>query len=80
MLDAGNVSLIQLLFIYTLNRKSTINSNENKALVLNHSEIFRGKLFKFSFDICIKIFPDVIHDTGNSIGNIHRRIQNLPYI
>ena len=25
------------------------------------------KLFKFSFVICVKVFPDVINDTGNSL-------------
>ena len=63
---------------------------ENKALlelvtqyskrVANHLNISGRKLFKFSFDICVKIFPDVIDDTENSLGDIQRRIQNLPHI
>ena len=55
--------------MYTLNRKSTINFKGNKArlelvkkylkAVANHSNISGTNLFKFSFDICVKIFQDV---------------------
>ena len=31
LLDFGKLSHVRLCFIYTLNRKSTITSNENKA-------------------------------------------------
>ena len=73
--------------MYTLNRKSTINSTENKARLelvrqyskrlANHLNISARKLSKFSFDICVKIFQDVIQDTRNCLGDIQRRIKKL---
>ena len=87
-MDAGNVPQIWLFFMYTLNRKSTINSKENKAClelgrqyskrVANHSNISGRKLFKFSSDICVKIFQDIIHDFRNCLSDIQMRIENLP--
>ena len=34
-------------------------------LVAEHSNISGRKSYKLSFDNCVKIFPDVIHDTEN---------------
>ena len=36
--------------------------------VANNLNILGRKLFKFSFDICVKIFQDVIHNTRNCLG------------
>ena len=51
-----------------------------KVVVANRSIIWGQKLFNFSFVIFSKIFPDVIHYTGNSLTNIQRPFQNLPQI
>ena len=62
---AANVSWIYISFINTLNTKSTKNFKDNKApvklvrqyskRVANHSNMLDRKLFKFSFDISVKI-------------------------
>ena len=78
---------LALLYVYFKQKKHN-NSKENKAclelerqyskLVANHSNISGRKLFKFNSDICVKIFQDIIHDIRNCLGDIQRRIQNLP--
>lgn len=62
---AANVSWIYISLINTLNTKSTKNFKDNKApvkvvrqyskRVANHSNMLDRKLFKFSFDISVKI-------------------------
>ena len=67
--DAANVLWIQLSLINTLNTKSTKNFKDNKApvklvrqyskRVANHSNMLDRKLFKFSFDIGVKIVKNI---------------------
>ena len=66
---AANVSWIYISLINTLNTKSTKNFKDNKApvklvrqyskRVANHSNMLDRKLFKFSFDIGVKIVKNI---------------------
>lgn len=76
ILDAVSMSLIWFCFVYTLNRKTTLNFNENRACValirqqLRHVANCAKKLCWKLNSVLISAFPDVIHNTGNSYGDI----------